>query len=251
MKTLLLSTLFLLLATAGRAQSGGERGPLRLTFRLGRVVLLSGDTLDGPVALQFGPDLLLLAGPDGAVRTFAPVAVAACAVQQEMAVAANGAVAAAADPNQVRLFRALPWYPDRSRSQPEIALFEQLGGGPILLLRRQRLGQRKVTYTPPPVTVGAGVFGVPVGGNSRGLAPPSPLRYLSLPEWHDEFFLFQPAHAAPVPLRPGLKGLLLALPGQAPQLQAYARAHHLNAGSARELTELVGYANALAAPPAP
>lgn len=245
MKNLLFVLLLCVVVAPGRAQSGAGGNLLRLTFQLARVVLLSGDTLDGPVALQFGPDLLFLARPDGSVQTFIPATIAACAVQQEMTVTATGP-AAAADPTQVRLFRALPWYPDRNRKQPEYALFEQLGGGPVLLLRRQWLAQRTVAYAPTPLTVGAGVFGVPVGGNSRGVSPPNPPRYLSLPELREEFYLFRPS-AGLAPLRPGLKELLAALPGLAPQLQAYARAHHLNAGSARELTELVGYANALAA----
>lgn len=244
---LLLLAVCCLLATAGHAQSGGGGNPLRLKFRLGRVVLVGDDTLDGPVALQFGPDLLLLARPDGSVRTFIPAAVAACAVQQEMSGPANSP---AADPNQVRLFRALTWYPDRQRRQPEYAFFEQLGGGPVLLLRRQRLAQRAVAYTPQPATVGAGLFGIPVGGNNRGLPPPSPARYLSLPELRDEFFLIRPSDDL-APLRPGLKDLVAAFPALAPQLRAYAQAHRLSAGSARELAELVGYANSLAAPAAP
>lgn len=247
MKNLLLLMLLCLVAAAGRAQSGAGNNPLRLTFRLGRVVLLSGDTLDGPVALQFGPDLLFLARPDGTIRTFAPVAIAACAVQQEMTMTTNGS-AAAADPNLVRLFRALPWHPDRNQKQAEFAFFEQLGSGPVLLLRRQRLAQRTVAYVPVPATVGAGVFGVPVGGNSRGLPPPSPPRYLSLPELREEFYLIR-APDDLVPLRPGLKEVLGAFPALARQLQAYALAHRLSAGSARELAELVAYANSLAAKP--
>ena len=246
MKTLLRITLLFLLATTGRAQSGAVGGPLRLTFRLGRVVLFSGDTLDGPVALQFGPDLLFLARPDGTVRTFAPATVAACAVQQELTAVANGSAGAA--PNLVRLFRALPRCSDRNRKQPEFAFFEQLGGGPVLLLRRQRLAQRMVAYAPVPATAGAGIFGVPVGGNSRGLPPPSPPRYLSLPELREEFFLARTTDDL-APLRPGLKELLVAFPALAPQLQAYAQAHRLNAGSARELAELVSYANSLGVAP--
>ena len=249
MKTLRLIILLCLLAPTARAQSRAGGGSLRLTFRLGRVVLISGDILDGPIALQFGPDLLFLARPDGSVRTFVPVAIAACAVQQEITSGTHGS-AAASDPNEVRLFRALPWYPDRNRRQPEFAFFEQLGGGPMLLLRRQRLGQRTVAYVPSPVMVGAGIFGVPVSGNGRGLPPPNPLRYLSLPELQEEFFLVRPSDDL-APLRPRLKDLLGAFPALAPQLQAYAQEHHLNAGSARELTELVSYANSLAAVAAP
>ena len=245
MNILLLFAAFLLCAGAARAQAGTEGGSLRLTFRLGRLVLLSGDTLDGPVALQFGPDLLFLARSDGSVRTFVPAAVAACAVQQEMTAATSGA-AAAADPNLVRLFLALPRPAGHQPKQPEFAFFEQLGSGPVLLLRRQRLAQRTVAYTPAPVMVGAGVFGVPAGGNSRGAPPPSPPRYVYLPELREEFFLVRSA-ADLTPLRPELKALLGAFPALAPQLQAYAQAHRLHASSARELTELVTYANSLVA----
>lgn len=247
MKNLLLLTVFWLWAAPDWAQPRTEGNPFRLKFKLGRVVLMSGDTLDGPVALQFGPDLLLLAQTNGAVRTFAPEAIAACAVQQEITTSVNNA-AMATDPNQVRLFRALPWHPDRNRKQPEFAFFEQLGPGPVLLLRRQRLAQRTVAYTPVPVTVGAGMFGIPLGNNSRGLPPPSPPRYLSLPELREDFFLLRAADDL-VPLRPGLKELLGALPALAPQLRAYALAHRLSASSARELAELVAYANSLADKP--
>ena len=247
MKILHFLLVFWLLSAPGHAQSSGGGGSLRLMFRLGRVVLLSGDTLDGPVALQFGPDLLLLAQADGSVRAFVPAAVAACAVQQELTGPANGP---APDPNLVRLFRALPWYPDRNRRQPEYAFFEQLACGPVLLLRRQRLAQRTVAYTPAPATVGTGMFGIPVGGNNRGLPPPNPLRYLSLPELREEFFLVRGSDDL-APLRPRLKELLGAFPALAPQLRAYAQAHRLGAGSARELAELVDYANLLAANAAP
>lgn len=247
MKSLLLISVFWQLATVGWAQLPAGSSPLWLAFRLGRVVLLSGDTLDGPVALQFGPDLLLLARPDGSVRTFVPAAIAACAVQQEITGPGNSS---APDPSLVRLFRALPWYPGRNRKQPEFAFFEQLGSGPVLLLRRQRMAQRTIPYTPAPATVGAGMFGIPGGGNSRGLPPPSLPRYLSLPELRDDFFLIAAANDL-APLRPGLKELLGAFPALAPQLRAYAQAHRLSAGSARELAELVGYANSLFAPAAP
>ncbi|GAA4042058.1 hypothetical protein GCM10022409_30090 [Hymenobacter glaciei] len=249
MKNLLLLSVFVLLATAALAQTRMGGSSLRLTFRLGRVVLISGDTLDGPVAVQFGPDLLFLARPDGSVRTLIPAAIAACAVQQEMATTSTGAIVAT-DPNQVRLFRGLPYYPDRNGKQPEMALFEQLGGGPVLLLRRPRLAQRTVAYVPLPLTVGSGLFSVPVGGNSRGLPPPSAPRYISLPELRDDFFLIRASDEL-APLRPGLKELLLAFPALASQLRAYAQEHRLSAVSARELTELVGYANSLSAIGAP
>ena len=240
----------LLLLLGGLCEKGlAQAAPapaLRLLFRLGRVVLTSGDTLDGPVALQFGPDMLLLGRPDGSVRTFAPASVAACAVQQPLGTAAAGR----SDPHEVRLFRSLAWTPDARQKRPEMALFEQLGGGPVLLLRRQYLAQRQVAYIPPPATVGVGVFGVPVGTNGRGLPPPSPPRYLSLTDLHDAFFLARsPDDLAPLP--PALKEVLAAFPGQAPQLQAYARAHRLSLNTARDLADLVGYANSLAGIAAP
>ena len=243
MKTLLLMSLLWLLATPLPAQTGPGGTPLRLRFRLGRVVLVAGDTLDGPVALQFGPDLLFLAQPDGSVRTFTPTTVAACAVQQE--ITGPTVSSSAPDPTQVRLFRALPWYAGRYHERPEMAFFEQLGPGPALLLRRQHLAQRMVAYAPVPATVGAGMFGVPVGSNSRGLPPPSAPRYLSLPELREEFFLARPGTAL-LPLRDGLKELYEAFPLLMPQLQAYGQLHHLSRGNAHDLAELVGYANSLA-----
>ena len=235
------------LSGPARAQPGAGATPLRLLFRLGRVVLVAGDTLDGPVALQFGPDLLYLAQPDGSVRTFAPATVAACAVQQEMGAPSSPA---GADPTQVRLFRSLAWSADPGRSRPEMAFFEQLGDGPVLLLRRQYLAQRLVAYAAPPAPVGPGGFRGPGGDSRRGLPPPTPPRYLSLTDLRDSFFLARaPGDLASLP--PTLKEVLAAFPGQAPQLHAYAKAHRLALHAARDLADLVGYANSLAGRAAP
>ena len=222
----------------GLAQTAPASG-LRLMFRLGRVVLTSGDTLDGPVALQFGPDLLLLGQPDGTVRTFAPASVAACAVQQPL----DPAAASRPDPHEVRLFRTLPWTPNQGQTRPEMTFFEQLGAGPVVLLRRQYLARRQVAYIPVPATVGGGVFGVPVGGNSRGLPPPTPPRYLSLTDLHDEFFLAR-APDDLLLLRPSLKALQAAFPLRAQALADYARRQHLSPGNVQDLAELVRFANA-------
>ena len=241
MKSLLILFILLLLGSSVGAQPGSSAQPLRLKFRLGRVVLMSGDTLDGPVALQFGPDLLFLALADGSVRTFAPASVAACAVQQEIAPRGSGDDL---EPNQVRLFRALR-FASNPRDRSEVVFFEQLGTGPVLLLRRQYLEQRLQAFTLPAATVGNGMFGVPVGTNSRGVSPPPAIRYTTLPVMKETFYLANSAEELQ-PLGTGLKAMLAAFPEQAAQLEAYAHQHRLKMGSARDLAELVEFRNSLA-----
>jgi len=234
-----------LLVPAAQAQPGS--GPLtRLEFRFGRVVLATGDTLDGSVALQFSPDLLYLAQADGTVRTLAPAAVAACAVQGPLA--RSGPVRyAGVDPAQVRLFRALAWPPARTNGRAEVFFFEQLSGGPVLLVRRPRLVQHAVVLPAAPPVTGSGVFGVPAGAG-RNAPPPQPA-YGTLGEVQDAYYLAR-AGGEIRPLRPNRKELLAAFPQQAGALNAYLEANRVTSGRPCELTEFVNYANSLAAAPA-
>ena len=80
MKAWLLGGLLLLVGVArGQAHDG-----IRMDFRFCRVVLAGGDTLDGPASVRFSTDLLFLTLPDSSVRTLAPSAVAAFAVQERV-----------------------------------------------------------------------------------------------------------------------------------------------------------------------
>jgi hypothetical protein len=231
------------LLAAGAAAAQSNRG-VHLQFQFSRVVLASGDTLAGPLAVQFSTDLLYLGQPDGSVRTFAPASVAAFAVQGQapLRVQGKGSVATF-DPTVVRLFRTVPWPSERPDRRPEPAFFEQLSEGPVLLLRRQ-------SYVPRTVAFSTGATGrqVPVG--PAKLPAPIPASYRTVTELKDEFYLAW-ASGEMRPLRHGKKDLLAAFPAQAGQLQAYAKAHGLGYTSAAELHDLVSYVNSLAVASAP
>ena len=229
---------------------GQIRSGVRLDFQFSRIVLSNGDTLAGPVAVHFGPDLLYLAQPDGSVRTFAPATVAAFAVQGETVVTGQGQTRRAAngDPTVVRLFRTLLWpseHPDAQR--PEPAFFEQLSEGPVLLVRRQLLASRltAMNAAAPSAPGGLSRGGAASAGRSQqpGFAA---VRYANITEVQDEFFLAW-ASGKVLPLHKPKKELLLAFPDQAQQLQAYAKAQGLSYTSARDLQALVSYANSLPA----
>ena len=250
MKSVFLLSLALFIAALAHAQ--GTRG-VRLDFRFSRVVLANGDTLSGPISMRQGPDLLYLTQPDGSVRTLVPATVAAFAVQGPLPVA-NGSIPrqdASPDPTVVRLFRTLDLKPERPDLRPEPAFFEQLSEGPVLLLRRQSVvpHQMALNMTGPS----------PNGGLNRGVAPmpgrplvpvPTPVNYRTVTELQDVFYLA----LAPDDIRPLhhlRKDLLAVFPGQAQQLQAYAKAHNLGYTSAYELHQLVSYANSLGLAVAP
>ena len=250
MKSLFLLSLGLFIATQANAQ--GTKG-VRLDFRFSRVVLTNGDTLSGPVSLRQGPDLLYLAQPDGSVRTLVPAMVAAFAVQGPMPVT-NGSIVrpdVSPDPTVVRLFRTLDLKPARPDLRPEPVFFEQLSEGPVLLLRRQRVVPHQMalhmTGPSPNGGLNRGIATLP----GRPLAPvPTPVHYRTVSELEDVFYLA----LAPDDIRPLhhlRKDLLAVFPGQAQQLQAYAKAHNLGYTSAYELHQLVSYANSLGLAVAP
>ncbi|WP_201987558.1 hypothetical protein [Hymenobacter rubidus] len=235
-----------MLLCTGVAQ-GQIRSGVRLDFQFCRLVLVNGDTLSGPVAVCFGPDLLYMGQPDGSVRTFAPASVAAFAVQGEKIMTGPGRPhAVAVDPNLVRLFRTLTWPSEHPGEQrPEPAFFEQLSEGPVLLVRRQVLTTHLTAINP----AGSGR----PSGPSRGAAPApgkqmqpgfASVRYDNVVELKDEYFLAW-ATGELIPLRKPKKDLLTAFPQQAQQVQTYAKTQGIGYGSARELHELVSYANSL------
>jgi hypothetical protein len=211
------------------------------------VVLASGDTLTGPVALHFASDLFYLAQPDGTVRTFAPTAVAACAVQGELQISGLGLLAT--DLTEVRLFRVLIGQPTHPDQRPEKLFFEQLSAnGAVLLVRRQCLVPHLLAALGP-----AGMSGGPLGpgapggfntgnsgGGGRGAALQSAVvpRYTTVLELRDMLYLAW-LNGELRPLRNLCKDVLAAFPGQVRQLQEYAQTHHLAYATARELCELV------------
>ena len=250
MKSALLLCLGLL--GAGLAHAQGTWG-VRLDFRFSRVVLINGDTLSGPVSIRQRPDLLYLTQPDGRVRALVPATVAAFAVQGPLPVANGPGLPqhTSPDPTVVRLFRTLNLKPARPDLRPEPTFFEQLSEGPVLLLRRQSI-------VPHQVALQMTALG-PNGGPDRGMATmpvrplapvPTPVHYRTVSEVQDVFYLaWAPGDVRE--LHHPRKDLLAAFPGQAQQLQAYAKAQNLGYTTAYELHQLVSYANALGVAAAP
>jgi hypothetical protein len=231
-----------LLLWSSLAMAQGPRG-VRLDFEFSRVVLTNGDTLAGPVAVHFSPDLLYLAQPEGTVRAIAPATVAAFAVQGEKVVTGQGRMRLAPnfDPTVVRLFRTLQWpLAHPGEQQPEPAFFEQLSEGPVLLVRRQLLASRMTAQPTPAGGISRGA--APVPGK---LAPPiTSVRYVTITEMQDQYFLAR-ATGEIIRLVSPKKDLLAAFPNQASQLQSYAKSRGLGYTGTRDLQELVTYANSL------
>ena len=238
-----------LLLASGSARGQAIRG-VRLDFRLSRVVLANDDTLSGYAALRFGPDLLCLALPDGTVRAFEPSAVKAFAVQRQVPLAARGMLREASNPDStvVRLFRSVPGPAERAGGPPKTAFFEQLCAGPVLLLRRpypytQTLSTTTST-TPPDMLSRANMSG------GRGLASGTsalyPMRFRTVSELREAFYLGL-ANGELRPIHSLNKDVIAVFPAYAPQLKALVRARSMSCTSARDLSELVNYANALAA----
>jgi hypothetical protein len=248
MKSVFLLGLGLLVTTLASAQ--GTKG-VRMDFRFSRVVLTNGDTLSGPVSLRQSPDVLYLAQPDGSVRTLVPAMVAAFAVQGALPVANSSAVrpSDSPDPTVVRLFRTLNLKPERLDLRPEPLFFEQLSEGPALLLRRQTLVPHQIARYALGGPVRA--YGSMAATLGRVPVPVStPMSYRTVTTLEDVFYLA----LAPDDVRQLhhiRKDLLAAFPGQAQQLQAYAKARNLDYANAFELHQLVSYANSLSLAVAP
>lgn len=250
MKACLVAVVLLLASGVARGQA--HQG-VRLEFRYSRVVLATDDTLSGYVALRLGPDLLCLALPDGTVRAFEPAAVKAFVVQGQMPVAARGMLREAVnfDSTVVRLFRSVRRPAERAGSAAEVVFFEQLSGGPVLLLRRPYA----LTFTLPMTTSASPPDGLSraamSGGRGLPLGTPGlyPQRFRTQDEVREAYYLalengeLRPIHSLK-------KDVLAAFPAHAPQLGAYLRAHGPSATSARDLSELVNYANSLEPAPA-
>ncbi|WP_210515635.1 hypothetical protein [Hymenobacter terricola] len=226
---------------------------VRLNFQFCRVVLASGDTLDGQAAVGFSTDVLYLRQPDGKVRAFSPEAVAAFAVQGEVVGSGPNRPRAphALDPTVVRLFRSLARTPEHPDQRPEPAFFEQLSAGPVLLLRRLCLVPRMVAIgsnpNALPASNAAGMFwGGNGGGRAAQQAAASAVRYTTVTEFQDQFYVAWPTGEIRS-IRTCKKDLLAAFPKQARQLESYAAEHRLGFTSAPELTELVNYVNSLTA----
>jgi hypothetical protein len=247
----------LLTAVTARAQR-----PFVQEFAGATVVLTSGDTITGPLALHSDRDLLLLTMPDQTVRTVAALAVAEFLVKGEKSQPGNyydqyydfyearrgyyygnpgwGAMpvsrrAQRADTARIRVFRTFRWNRGNDYSDfKSPAFFEQLSRGPVVLLRRESLVERTMTANDPFFRP---YYGFPMGGLPRG-----PIgTYVSV---RDQFFLGTPQGGV-VSLRSPKKDLLAYFKPQANQIERYAKENKLSFNDAHELAFIVNYANSL------
>ncbi|MBT9392476.1 hypothetical protein KLP40_04810 [Hymenobacter sp. NST-14] len=246
--------LCLLLPLLAQAQRGSGQGFMQ-RFNEATVLLSTGDTLSGPVQLHRTEETLLMELPDNTVRTLPAVNVQSFAVRGEQYdqsrerfyyddfntmrqgyYAGNPFFSAVppprrrerADTNLTRVFRTYRWNRDNDYSDFRApAFFEQLSGGPVVLLRREGLVERPITYSGP--------YGY---GASAG----RPVGYYT--EVKDNFYLGLPGGEVR-PLRNPKKDLPNYFRAHARQLEQYAKANRLSYTDPRELAYLVNYANSL------
>ena len=246
-----------LLPLATRAQRGTGQG-FTQQFEQASVLLSTGDTISGPVALHRGEEVLTMRLPDNTVRTLPAVSVQSFAVRGEQYdrsrerfyyddfntmrqgyYSGNPYFNAVPPPrrrerpdtNLTRVFRTYRWNRDNDYSDFRApAFFEQLSGGPVILLRREGLVERPITYNSP------------AGGYGYGGLPGRPVGYYT--DVKDNFYLGLP-NGDVVPLRNPKKDLPGYFRAHARQLEQYAKANKLSFTEPRELAYLVNYANSL------
>lgn len=239
-----------LLVASLRLHAQASKG-VRMDFRFSSVVLATDDTLAGSVALRLSPDVLYLRRPDGTLLAFEPAAVKAFAVQSQVLLSGLGASKSAYNPDStvIRLFRSLALPTLHPDQRPALQFFEQLGSGPVLLLRRPYLMRQAVAIAA--ITPTAGTTERFMAGQNMSRAPSQPLdrlrgRFVETSEIREAFFLAWPNGDVRALLHIR-KDLLAAFPAQAPEIKAFVRHKRITlaAASAAELSELVRLANSL------
>ncbi|MFD2784467.1 hypothetical protein [Hymenobacter rubripertinctus] len=254
--------LMVLLPLAARAQRGSGQA-FTQQFSQASVLLSTGDTISGPVALHRGEEVLTMSLPDNTVRTLPAVNVQSFAVQGERYdrrreqyyyddfntmrqgyYAGNPYFNAVppprrrerADTNLTRVFRTYRWNRDNDYSNFRApAFFEQLSGGPVILLRREGLVERPVTSNSAYSSSGNGGYGY---GRVYG----RPVGYYT--DVKDNFYLGLP-NGDVLPLRNPKKDLPNYFRAHARQIEQYAKTNRLSYTDPRELAYLVNYANSL------
>lgn len=222
-------------------------------FDWAEVTLNSGETLPGPLTLHWSEDLLILTQPGQPVLPVTEIS--HFRVRQQHPEDAfdhkkyfdfgpmrrgyyPGRIGFAAAPSKPcrlsempltasRVFHTCYWS-QRTDNQNFRALgfFEQLSAGPVMLLRRQALELKTVSYV------------VAGGYNSYTKIEKKDGLYLSLPDGSLVFL------EKPQDFYDQFSALI-------PQLQEFARQHHLGFSKPHELAYLVNYANSLGAKPQP
>ncbi|QDA62179.1 hypothetical protein [Hymenobacter jejuensis] len=258
----------LLLSLVGPATAEAQRsaGSYVQNFAGGTVLLATGDTIEGPISLHRTEDVVLVTMPNNTVSTLSAVAIQSFAVKGERLDRRRDSYyyddfydarrgyyygnpafynmppprhREQPDTSLVRVFRTYRWNHDNDYSDfKSPAFFEQLSNGPTILLRREALVQRPVSYGSP--------YGYGYGyGGAYPYGMPRSTGYYT--EIKDNFYLGTPQGNV-LPLRNPKKDLLAAFPKQAHQIEQYAKENKLSYTNARELAFLVNYANSLAKP---
>ncbi|QJX48473.1 hypothetical protein HMJ29_16745 [Hymenobacter taeanensis] len=255
----LLLPALLCLALEAQAQRGGQG--FTQQFTNATVLLSTGDTIAGPLALHRSEDILTMTMSDNTVRTLPAVNVQSFAVQGERYnrqreqyyyddfyamrqgyYYGNPYFNSMPLPRRrerpdtalVRVFRTYRWNRDNDYSDFRTpGFFEQLSSGPVILLRREGLVQRPVTYNSP-YDYGYG-YGAPYGMGR-------PTAYYT--EVKDSFFLGLPDGNV-LPLRNTKKDLLSFFHSYSRQVEQYAKTNKLDFTDPRELAYIVNYANSL------
>jgi len=253
-------TLVLSVLVAGAALAQRTSSSFVQQFAGGTVLLANGDTIEGPLALHRNEDVIRIAMPDNTTSTLSAVAVQSFAVKGErldrnrnqyddfydarMGYYYGSPIygynprprRSTPDTSLVRVFRVFRWNHDNDYSDfKSPAFFEQLSSGPTILLRRESLVQRPVSYGSPYGFGGYGAYGYPYG-------VPRTMGYYT--EIKDNFYLGTP-NGTVISLRNPKKDLLAAFRQQSKQIEKYAKENQLDYTNARELAFIVNYANSL------
>lgn len=222
-------------------------------FGWGEVTLNSGEILPGPVMLHWAEDLLILSQSGQQVLPvteishfrvrqqhpedsfdrkkyfdFGPMRRGYYPGRAGFATAPSKPYRLSEmPPTASRVFHTCYWsQTSTDQNFRALGFFEQLSAGPVMLLRRQALELRTVT------------FGVAGGYSSYQMIEKKNGLYLSLPDG-SLVFLEKP------------QDFYDRFPAVIPQIQAFARQYNLGFAKPHELAYLVNYANSLAAPTQP
>lgn len=214
-------------------------------FTASTVILTSGDTIRGSLALLNELDVLLVTVADGTVRTIPALSVRTFAAQGEimrfdrlpMHYRNSAAFAPARmrrrwhQVQRARPFLVYPWNHDHDYATATApAFFERLNGGPVILLRRQQLVRRSMPWADPGMSSGYMVQQV---GTPYYYTDVRELLYLATPQ------------GSIVALRRPKRDLLAYFPAEAAQLEEYARRNNLSYNDSGHVARLVDYANSL------
>ncbi|MCB2410128.1 hypothetical protein [Hymenobacter lucidus] len=218
------------------------------------VLLTNGDTLQGPLTLHGGEDVIRITMPDNTVSTLSAVAIESFAVKGEKQQRRNvdgydffdtrrgyyygnpvinpGMISptsrrARVSADLVRVYRTYRWNHDNDYSDfKSPGFFEQLSNGPYMLLRRE-VQVEKRAYSPGPYGYGG--------------APGYNATYIDI---DDKYYLATPTGNVR-PLRSVKKDLLAIFKPQAKQIEKYAKDNNLSFTQGRDLAFIVNYANSL------